>query len=210
MCGSPFDLQRPSPLPSFNSSLFFLAALDGHLPFFFTPTGSTQLFPLLLIKKIMTPALDCIETAADRIKQDEFLADKKRVMSFFVWVSLTLFHPMTPLTYATVKPVRIVQTRQSPAIRTVLSFQETFSFTFPFSQCFRCIYFVFPVPSSFYSFSWCLTFVFWLHFFAVTAKFHSCCSKARIPPPSLFIPLHSWRLGGSYGRFSSGFSYLHQ
>ena len=31
----------------------------------------------------MTPALDRIEAAADRIKHDEFLADKKRVMSFF-------------------------------------------------------------------------------------------------------------------------------
>ncbi len=29
-------------------SLFFLSALDGHLPFFFTPTSSSQLFPLLL------------------------------------------------------------------------------------------------------------------------------------------------------------------
>ncbi|KAF8495155.1 hypothetical protein F5888DRAFT_1616016 [Russula emetica] len=30
----------------------------------------------------MTPVLDCIETAADRIKHDEFLADKKRFESF--------------------------------------------------------------------------------------------------------------------------------
>ena len=30
----------------------------------------------------MTPVLDRIETAADRIKHDEFLADKKRVMFF--------------------------------------------------------------------------------------------------------------------------------
>jgi hypothetical protein len=56
----------------------------------------------------MTPALDRIEAATDRIKHDEFLADKKRVMSFFFFGSLTLFYPMTPLTYAT---VRIVQTR---------------------------------------------------------------------------------------------------
>jgi hypothetical protein len=48
----------------------------------------------------MTPALDRIEAAADRIKHDEFLADKKRVMSFFLGSS-TLYHPMTPLTYAT-------------------------------------------------------------------------------------------------------------
>jgi hypothetical protein len=99
----------------------------------------------------MTPVLDRIEAAADRIKHDEFLADKKRVMSFFL--SLTLFHPMAPLTYATGLVVRIVQTRQGPARWIVLSFQETFSFTLPFSQCFRCIYSAFPVPSSFYSFS---------------------------------------------------------
>lgn len=48
--GSPFDLQRPSPLPPPSSPLsFFPRVLDGHLPLFFTPTGSTQLFPLLLI-----------------------------------------------------------------------------------------------------------------------------------------------------------------
>lgn len=52
----------------------------------------------------MTPALDRIEAAADRIKHDEFLADKKRVMSFF-FTSLALFHPMTPLTHATRHPV---------------------------------------------------------------------------------------------------------
>jgi hypothetical protein len=103
--------------------------------------------------KIMTPVLDRIETAVDRIKHDEFLADKKRVMSFFFLVSLTLFHPMTPLTCATGHPVRIVQTRQGPARWIVLSFQETFSFTLPFSQCFCCIYFAFLVPSSFYSIS---------------------------------------------------------
>ena len=100
----------------------------------------------------MTPVLDHIETAADRIKHDEFLADKKRVMSF-TFLLFALFHPMTPLTYATGHPVRIVQTRQCPARWIVLSFQEAFSFTLPFSQCFRCIYFNFSVPSSFYSFS---------------------------------------------------------
>ena len=34
----------------------------------------------------MTPALDRIEAAADRIKHDEFLADKKRVMFFFWFI----------------------------------------------------------------------------------------------------------------------------
>jgi hypothetical protein len=77
VCESPFVL--PSSTPSTPLSLF-LPALDGHLPFFFTPTGSSKLFPLLLI---MTPVLDRIETAADRIKHDEFLADTKRVSSFF-------------------------------------------------------------------------------------------------------------------------------
>lgn len=31
----------------------------------------------------MTAVVDRIDSAADRIKDDEFLADKKRVMSFF-------------------------------------------------------------------------------------------------------------------------------
>ena len=36
--------------PSLNLSLsFFPRVFDGHLPFFSIPTGSTQLFPLLLI-----------------------------------------------------------------------------------------------------------------------------------------------------------------
>ena len=52
----------------------------------------------------------------------------------------------------------------------------------------------FPNPSSFYSFSLCLTFVFWLHFFAFTAKFHFRHGKARIPPPLLFIPTRHARL----------------
>ena len=34
----------------------------------------------------MTPVLDRIEAAADRIKHDEFLADKKRVLSFFSFI----------------------------------------------------------------------------------------------------------------------------
>jgi hypothetical protein len=45
----------------------------------------------------MTAVVDRIDSAADRIKDDEFLADKKRVTSFF----LVSFHQMTPLTYAT-------------------------------------------------------------------------------------------------------------
>lgn len=136
--------------PSFNSSLFF--SLSSTVTFLSFSPPQAPLSSFHSFSKIMTPVLDRIETAADRIKHDEFLADKKRVMSLF-FVSLTLFHPMTPLTYATCHPVRIVQTRQSPARCIVRSFQETFSFTLPFSQCFRCIYFAFSVPSSFYFFS---------------------------------------------------------
>ncbi len=36
----------------------------------------------------MTPVVDRIETAADRIKDDEFLADKKRVTSFFCFIDV--------------------------------------------------------------------------------------------------------------------------
>jgi hypothetical protein len=146
-------LQRPSPLP-----LLPLLSLLSRCPrrspsFLFHPHRLLSALYTPSISKIMTPVLDRIETAADSIKHDEFLADKKRVMSFFFLVSLTLFHPMTLLTYATGHSVRIVQTRQSPARWIVLSFQETFSFTLPFSQCFRCIYFAFPVPSCSCSFS---------------------------------------------------------
>ena len=48
----------------------------------------------------MTAVVDRIDSAADRIKDDEFLADKKRVTSFFFLAS-KLYRLTTPLTYAT-------------------------------------------------------------------------------------------------------------
>jgi hypothetical protein len=39
----------------------------------------------------MTAVVDRIDSAADRIKDDEFLADKKRVSPFFFFSASTLF-----------------------------------------------------------------------------------------------------------------------
>lgn len=124
----------------------------------------------------MTAVVDRIDSAADRIKDDEFLADKKRVgpLFFFFWLqryfSFDLFDDATNIRHA----VRIVQTRQSPARRVVLSVQEALSFTLPFPQRFH-IYFTLALSSLFLTFSRCLIFVFFLfHFFAVTAKLRSC------------------------------------
>jgi len=103
VCESPFvlfHLQRPSPLP-LPQLLSFSLCPRRSPSFLFHPHRLLSALSTPSISEIMTPVLDCIETAVDRIKHDEFLADKKRVMSFFGFLSLMLLHPITPLTYAT-------------------------------------------------------------------------------------------------------------
>lgn len=98
----------------------------------------------------MTAVVDRIDSAADGIKDDEFLADKKRVTSFFFffWLQSCFVGDATNIRH----PVRIVQTRQSPTRWAVFSIQETLSFTLPFSQRFH-IYFTLALSSLFHSFS---------------------------------------------------------
>ena len=103
-----------------------LCSLDnGHLSFFLSTSHSLCLvhLPLLPVKN-MTAIID---RAADRIRDDDLLADKKRVNYLF------------PPSHAAAHPshlVRVLQTRWSLSCSLLSIKQETFSFTFPFSQRF--------------------------------------------------------------------------
>ena len=90
----------------------------------------------------MTTLVDRIESAADRNTDDEWLADKKRVMLFFFIPDIIPFNDAANVHCA----VRVVQTRWSPTRHIFFTVQETFSFTLPFSQHFRLNFAIaFPV-----------------------------------------------------------------
>jgi hypothetical protein len=133
----------------------------------------------------MTAIVDHIDFATDRIREDELLANQKRLTYSFppstTLLSVVLTHNATQLE----------NFKLGGSLSCFLK-QETCSLPFPFPQRLNnCL----PLT---------LAFVFKLHLISCTARAHPTNRKAQLPPPALLLCVHPPQVGVCHGRHPSG------